>query len=114
MFGDPGIQRPGDFSEKELRQSGGGDASMPELTTDPIGDESVVGCGIGPGANVSGNLVARENGAVYGSGVAEDIGGPMGEERSSIPRREGGEFGGLGIELMNEEDREIVRFNRTE
>ena len=114
VLGDVRTQWPRRLKAKELRHSSGGDTSAPELTTDPIAYESVVGCGIGPCANVSDNLVARDNGAAYGGGIAEDIGGPMGKERISIPRRECGELGGLGIELMNEEDREIVSLNRTE
>ena len=73
-----------------------------------------MGAGIGPRANVSDNVVACENGAAYGSGIAEDIGGPMGQKRFPIPRRESGEPGGFGIELVSEEYREIVSFNRPE
>ena len=112
--GDVGPQWPRRLKAKELGQSSGGDTPAPEFPTEPIADESVVGCGIRPCANVSGHVVARENGAAYGSGIAEDIGGPMGKKRISIPRWECGELGGLGIELMNEEDREIVSLNRTE
>ena len=114
VLSDARTKWPRRLKAKELRHGSGGDTSAPELPTNPIAYASVVGCGIGPCANVAGNLVARENGAAYGRGVAEDIGGPMGEKHRSIPRGECGELGGLGIELVNEEDREIVSLNRTE
>ena len=114
MLGDVGTKWPRRLKAKELRHSSGSDTSAPKLPTEPIAYESVVGCGIGPRADVSGYVVARENGAAYGSGIAEDIGGPMGKKRISIPRWECRELGGLGIELMNEEDREIISLNWTE
>jgi len=114
VLGDAGTKWARRLKVKELRQSSGGDTSAPKLPTDPIAYESVVGGGIGPGANVSGNVVARENGAGYGRGISEDIGVPMGEKRLAIPRWKCSEPGGLGIELVNEEDREIVWLNGTE
>jgi hypothetical protein len=111
---DVSTQRTRRLKAKEQQQSSGGDTSAPELTTGPIAYESVVGCGIGPCANVSGNVFARENGAAYISGIAEDIGGPMGEKTIPTPRWECGEFGGLGIELMNEEDLDILSRNRAQ
>src|SRR5271170_3028738 len=114
LLKDVSIQWTRRLKANELQQSSGGDTSAPELTTGPIAYESIVGCGIGPCANVSGNVVARENGAAYVSGIAEDIGGPMGEETIPTPRRECGEPSGLGIELMNEEDLNIVSRNRAQ
>ena len=114
MLKDVSTKRTRRLKAKELRQSSGCDSSAPELTTGPIAYESVVGCGIGPCAKVSGNLVTHENSAVYGSGIAEDILGPMVEIGLATPRWECGELGGLGIELMNEEDRDIVSLNRTQ
>ena len=114
VFGDASAERPRRLNAKELGQSSRGDASAPILSTYPIAYEPFVGGCIRPCADVSGNVRAPENGVTRGSGIAEDLGRPMGEERLPIPRWEGGELGGQGIELVVKEDQEIVSPNTTE
>ena len=86
----------------------------PELTTEPIGYQALAGSGIGPRANISSDAVGKEDGVAYGSGVAEDIGGPMGKKRLPVARRKSGEPGGFWIKLVSEENRKIVHCHRSE
>lgn len=98
VLGHVGGQRADRFGLKKQRDRGGGDAPTPELSTQPIAEEALVGFGVGPRANVSSDAVAEENGATGSGGVAEDVGGPMGQKSLAVPRRERGETGGFGID----------------
>ena len=108
VVGGAGEKRPFFLLGQELGQGGGGDASSPILTADPIGYFAVAGAL--KAGYMAGDLIVQGYGSDDDFFVGGDL-GPVVVEGGTIGwvfGREGGHEVGLGIELLVEEDGEIA------
>ena len=89
-------------------------APVPEVSPNPIADETFIKVTVGPGANIADNLIAKKYGAAERGGITDDIVRPVAQECIPITRRKSCEPGGFRIKLMLEEVGGIASLNRTE
>jgi hypothetical protein len=93
----------------EFSQRRGGDALAPEVSSDPVADQSLVGLLVA--GDEAGQLAVDDDCLVERVRIGEDSRRPVGHEGIAVSRRERGHGRGDGIALVLEEDGQVAFFD---